>query len=89
MPASAVLKQETLKKFQRHPKDTASPEVQVALLTYRLEYLKDHFAQHGSDHHSKTGLLKMVGRRRKLLDYLKKRNYSGYRTLITELGIRK
>ena len=89
MPQSKALKQETLKKFQRHPGDTASPEVQVALLTYRLQYLQGHFSEHKKDHHSKTGLLKMVGRRRKLLDYLKRRDFSGYKNLIEALGIRK
>lgn len=89
MPASHALKHEVLKKYQRHPGDTASAEVQVALITYRLNYLQEHFSVHSKDHHSKSGLLKLVGRRRKLLDYLKKRNHTGYRELIAQLGIRK
>ena len=89
MQQSKALKQTALKSHQRHPNDTASPEVQVALITYRLKYLNDHFSQNPKDHHSKTGLLKLVGKRRRLLDYLKKRNFENYKKLITSLQIRK
>ena len=84
-----AIKEKTVKEYQRHGQDTASPEVQVALITHRLKYLNDHFSKHPKDHHSKTGLLKLVGKRRRLLNYFKKRDYDGYRQLISQLGIRK
>ena len=74
---------------QRAQGDTGSPEVQVALLTARINGLNDHFKDHVKDHHSRRGLLRMVSRRRKLLDYLKSRNADGYRSLIEKLGLRK
>ena len=89
MPLAKARTAEVIKKFQKHPSDTASPQVQVALLTERLTYLNDHFKQHGRDHHSRQGLLKLVGRRRRLLDYLRRKDVEGYRTLIAELGLRK
>jgi len=75
--------------YQRAQGDTGSPEVQVALLTARINGLTGHFKEHGKDHHSRRGLLRMVSRRRKLLDYLKDRNAEAYRKLIERLGLRK
>ncbi len=74
---------------QLHAKDTGSPEVQVALLTERINYLTNHFKTHTKDHHSRRGLLRMVGQRRRLLDYLKQKNFSRYRALVEKLGLRK
>lgn len=82
-------KAEIIDKFQRTEGDTGSPEVQVALLTERIEELQDHFADHNSDHDSRRGLLKLVGKRRKMLDYLRKKDIERYRELIDELGLRK
>ena len=75
--------------FQRAQGDTGSPEVQVALLTARINHLTGHFKTHAKDHHSRRGLLKMVSRRRKLLDYLKRTDLPSYRSLIEKLGLRK
>jgi len=80
---------EVINQFRRHESDTGSPEVQVALLTSRITYLTDHFKTHKKDHHSRRGLLKLVGQRRRLLDYLKGKDVERYRTLIKELGLRK
>lgn len=80
---------EIIKKFQTSPNDTASPQVQVALLTSRLNYLNEHFKSNAKDHHSRRGLMKMVGRRRRLLTYLKKHDNESYKGLIETLGIRK
>ena len=74
---------------RRHEKDTGSPEVQVALLSERIAYLTEHFKTHKKDHHSRRGLLKMVGQRRRLLDYLKSKDQGRYKALIEKLGIRK
>ncbi|MCB9228070.1 MAG: 30S ribosomal protein S15 [Deltaproteobacteria bacterium] len=82
-------KAEVIKKFQLHEKDTASPQVQVALLTARLNYLNEHFRDNKKDHHSRRGLMKMVGQRRRLLDYLHKSDVAAYKTLISELGLRR
>ena len=82
-------KQEIIEKFKRHEGDTGSPEVQIALLTERITYLTEHFKTHKKDHHSRRGLLKMVGQRRRLLDYLIKQDIERYRTIIKELGIRR
>jgi small subunit ribosomal protein S15 len=76
-------------KFQMHEGDTGSPEVQVALLTERINQLTDHFKTHAKDHHSRRGLLKLVSQRRRQLDYLRRSNVERYRTLIDALGIRK
>ncbi len=89
MAQSAVKKSEIIEKFKVHSSDTGSSEVQIALLTDRIQYLTDHFKIHKKDHHSRQGLLKLVGQRRSLLDYLKKKDVNKYRTLIQELGIRK
>ena len=75
--------------YQTHDSDTGSPEVQVALLSERINYLTEHFKTHGKDHHSRRGLLKLVGQRRRLLDYLKSKNSERYAELIKRLGIRK
>jgi small subunit ribosomal protein S15 len=75
--------------FMRHEKDTGSPEVQVALITRRIEYLAEHFKTHKKDHHSRRGLLKLVGQRRRLLDYLKKTNIDRYRKVVADLELRK
>lgn len=84
-----INKQEIIAKYGRTPSDTGSPEVQIALLTARITLLTDHLKIHKKDHHSRRGLLKMVGQRRGLLDYLKKTDLEGYRALIEKLGIRK
>jgi small subunit ribosomal protein S15 len=75
--------------YRRHDSDTGSPEVQVALLTDRIVYLTEHFKTHRKDHHSRRGLLKLVGQRRSMLAYLKERDFQRYKTLIDRLGIRK
>jgi small subunit ribosomal protein S15 len=89
MSATALGKSKVITDFQRATGDTGSPEVQVALLTARINGLADHFKGHVKDHHSRRGLLRMVSRRRKLLDYLRSRNSDSYRTLIEKLGLRK
>jgi small subunit ribosomal protein S15 len=76
-------------KFGSHEGDVGSPAVQVAQLTARIEHLTEHFREHKKDHHSRQGLLRMVGRRRRLLEYLKKNEYEKYRTVIKELGLRR
>lgn len=80
---------EIFKEFGKDEKDTGSPEVQIALLTERITYLTDHFKDHKQDYHSRRGLLKIVGKRRRLLDYVKKVNINRYREIISKLGIRK
>ncbi|MBU0653172.1 MAG: 30S ribosomal protein S15 [Proteobacteria bacterium] len=75
--------------YQLHEKDTGSPEVQIALLSARIEYLTEHFKAHKKDHHSRRGLLKLVGQRRRLLDYVKNKDVERYRTVIQRLGLRK
>ncbi|MBN1612899.1 MAG: 30S ribosomal protein S15 [Deltaproteobacteria bacterium] len=80
---------EIINGFRLHDKDTGSPEVQIALLSARIGYLTDHFKVHKKDHHSRRGLLKLVGQRRRLLDYLKKKDVERYRSIIARLGIRK
>ncbi|MBI3995096.1 MAG: 30S ribosomal protein S15 [Nitrospirae bacterium] len=82
-------KQEVIKKFSAHQKDTGSPEVQIALLSSQINSLSDHFKTHKKDHHSRRGLLRMVGRRRKLLDYLQREDLGRYKQIIDKLGIRK
>ena len=79
----------TIKKFSTHEGDTGSPEVQIALLSERINYLTEHFKTHAKDHHSRRGLLKLVGQRRRLLDYLKQKDAERYAELIRKLGIRK
>jgi small subunit ribosomal protein S15 len=82
-------KQVLIEKYKTHDSDTGSPEVQIALLTERISYLTENFKVHTKDHHSRRGLLMLVGKRRKLLDYLKGKSYERYRTVISSLGIRK
>ncbi|MBL8376651.1 MAG: 30S ribosomal protein S15 [Burkholderiales bacterium] len=89
MTAATINKAEVVAAHQRAKGDTGSPEVQVALLTARINGLTDHFKAHTKDHHSRRGLLKMVSKRRKLLDYLKGRSPDSYRALIDKLGLRK
>lgn len=82
-------KQEVIEEYKTHEGDTGSPEVQIALLSERITYLTEHFKTHTKDHSSRRGLLKLVGQRRRLLDYLKKKDIERYRPLIERLGIRK
>ena len=82
-------KSEIIKSHRKSDKDTGSTEVQIALLTARIKDLTEHFKVHKQDHHSRRGLLKLVGKRRRLLDYLKRKNFEGYRDLIQNLGSRK
>lgn len=82
-------KTEVIQQFRRADNDTGSPEVQIALLTERIKYLADHFKSHEKDHHSRRGLLKLVGQRRRLLDYLKRNAFPRYKQVIERLGIRK
>ena len=89
MAVSTAQKAQIVADYQRAAADTGSPEVQVALLTARINDLSEHFKANMKDHHSRRGLLKMVSRRRKLLDYLKRTNLEGYKTLIERLGLRK
>jgi small subunit ribosomal protein S15 len=89
MPLHNTIKAQIVEKFGRHEGDTGSPEVQVALLTERINYLTNHFKTHKKDHHSRRGLLKLVGQRRRMLDYLRREDIQRYRTLITTLGLRK
>lgn len=89
MSLSTALKKSTIAKHAKHESDTGSPEVQIALLTERIIYLTDHFKTHAKDHHSRRGLLKLVGQRRRLLDYLKNKSPERYSAIIGALGIRK
>jgi small subunit ribosomal protein S15 len=89
MVQTTVKKKEIISKFATHENDTGSPEVQIALISDRITYLTEHFQTHAKDHHSRRGLLKLVGHRRSLLNYLKKKDINRYRTLIQALGIRK
>ncbi len=89
MSLSSEAKQEIVKEYARGDADTGSPEVQVALLSKRIAELTEHFGEHKKDHHSRQGLLKMVNKRRKLLDYLKSTDQDRYRELISRLGLRR
>ena len=89
MALSKDRKTEVIGTFKTHNVDTGSPEVQVALLSERINYLTEHFKTHAKDHHSRRGLLKLVGQRRRLLDYLKRKDTERYAELIRRLGIRK
>jgi small subunit ribosomal protein S15 len=86
---SKAQKASVISGYKTHGTDTGSPEVQVALLSERINYLTEHFKSHPKDHHSRRGLLQIVGQRRRLLDYLKRKDLKRYRTLIDSLGIRK
>ena len=89
MSFDAEAKKKIVSEYARSDDDTGSPEVQVALLTSRIQYLSDHFKSHKGDHHSRRGLLRMVNQRRSLLDYLKKKDVERYRGLIERLGLRR
>jgi small subunit ribosomal protein S15 len=89
MSVTAGRKAEVIKEFAKKPGDTGSPEVQVAILSERINNLTEHFKSHGKDNHSRRGLLKMVSQRRQLLDYLRRSNEASYKTLIEKLGIRR
>ena len=82
-------KKAVIEDFKTHPSDTGSPEVQIALLSERITYLTEHFKTHQKDHHSRRGLLKLVGQRRRLLNYLKKKNVDRYNTVVERLGLRR
>jgi small subunit ribosomal protein S15 len=84
----SVAKEDVIKKYQLHPTDRGSAPVQIAILTARINDLTDHFRAHKKDHHSRQGLLKMVGRRRRLLDYLRRTDVERYREIIKDLGLR-
>ena len=89
MGMAPARKSTIIEELKQHDGDTGSPEVQIALLTERIKYLTEHFKTHKKDHHSRRGLLKLVGQRRRLLDYLKKKDVDRYRNTIKALGIRK
>lgn len=89
MALTSEKKQEIIKAFQVHENDTGSPEVQIAILTDRINYLNEHLKANKKDHHSRRGLLKMVGQRRSLLDYLKDNDFDRYRNIVTRLGLRR
>ncbi len=89
MALSRTQKTALIENFRTHETDTGSPEVQIAILSERISYLTEHFKGHQKDHHSRRGLLKIVGQRRRLLDYLKKKDIERYRTLIEQLGLRR
>ena len=82
-------KKAVIEDFKTHPSDTGSPEVQIALLSERITYLTEHFKTHQKDHHSRRGLLKLVGQRRQLLNYLKKKSVDRYNTMVERLGLRR
>lgn len=89
MPLEPGAKQSVISQFKLHEKDTGSPEVQIALLSQRISYLTEHFKVHKKDHHSRRGLLKLVGQRRRLLDYLKTTDVERYRQVVTSLNLRR
>jgi small subunit ribosomal protein S15 len=89
MSLETVAKANVINQYRLHETDTGSPEVQVALLSQRIEYLTEHFKTHKKDHHSRRGLLKLVGKRRRLLDFLKKSDLERYRKVVTSLNLRK
>lgn len=89
MPATQETKTPIIEAFRKHEEDTGSSEVQIALLSDRIRYLTEHFRHHPKDHHSRRGLLKLVGRRRRLLDYIRRQDYARYQNVITRLGIRR
>ena len=89
MPLTVDKKKGVIEQFRVHEGDTGSPEVQIALLTERINGLTDHFKQHSKDHHSRRGLLMLIGKRRSLLEYLKNKDAERYRTIIDKLGIRR
>lgn len=88
MTIAGPKKQDIINKFQIHEQDTGSPEVQIAIITERINYLTNHLKEHKKDHHSRRGLLKMVGQRRGMLEYLKAKDIERYRSLVDKLGLR-
>jgi small subunit ribosomal protein S15 len=89
MPLLKEKKSEIIEDFRSHDNDTGSAEVQIAILSERIRYLTEHFRTHAKDHHSRRGLLKLVGRRRRLLDYIRRKDFDRYRRVIGRLGIRR
>ena len=89
MPLVQEKKREIIEQFKTHEKDTGSPEVQIALLTERIQYLTEHFKTHKRDHHSRRGLLKLVGQRKRLLNYLKEKEVDRYRAVLDRLSLRR
>ncbi|MEW6670407.1 MAG: 30S ribosomal protein S15 [Thermodesulfobacteriota bacterium] len=89
MVSTSENKQAVIERFKLHDSDTGSPEVQVALLSHRIDYLTEHLKVHKKDHHSRRGLLMLVGRRRRLLNYVKNKDVQRYRTIIETLGLRR
>ncbi len=89
MALAVEQKKQIIEKYKLHDSDTGSPEVQIAILTERINYLTEHLKTHKKDHHSRRGLLKMVGQRRALLNYLKQKNFDRYREIIDKLGLRR
>ena len=89
MALSAEQKSGVLAQYRRDPKDTGSPEVQIALLSGRINHLTEHLKEHKGDHHTRRGLMKLIGQRRRLLDYVRKNDVERYRTIIGRLGIRR
>ncbi len=89
MPLTKEKTAEIVEKFKKGERDTGSPEVQIALLTERIRELTEHFKVHKKDHHSKRGLLKIIGKRKRLLEYLKRKDFERYKTIISELGLRR
>ena len=89
MALTKEVKTGVIEQYRHHDTDTGSPEIQIAILTNRITYLTDHFKVHRKDHHSRRGLLQLVGRRRRLLDYLRRHNVARYRSTLERLGIRK
>ncbi|MGM0424464.1 MAG: 30S ribosomal protein S15 [Thermodesulfobacteriota bacterium] len=89
MALTVEKKKEIIENFKQHENDTGSPEVQIALLTHRITYLTEHFKDHKQDFHSRNGLLKLVGQRRKMLNYLRNKDVNRYRGIIGKLGLRK
>ena len=89
MTLTPGIKKDIINQFKLHESDTGSPEVQIAIMSNRIKYLTDHFKFHKKDHHSRRGLLKLVGQRRRLLNYLKKKDVKRYKYILKELGLRK
>ncbi|MCU4137764.1 MAG: 30S ribosomal protein S15 [Thermodesulfobacteriota bacterium] len=89
MPLDPEIKREIIEKFRRHPNDTGSPEVQIALLSARIKQLEEHLKVHRKDFHSRRGLMKLIGQRRALLNYLKRSDFERYQNLIQTLGLKK
>lgn len=89
MPLEPGAKERVIQTYRQHDTDTGSPEVQIALLSQRITYLTDHFKTHQKDHHSRRGLLKLVGQRRRLLDYLKRSDVERYRNVVSSLNLRR